>query len=407
MLKCPLCNKNSEFKSVFFKDRVFASGDVFEFKPLKYLGDRDYGKGNCIMDLKQCCKCGYIYNFAFDKDKMMQVYSSDTYYQQKNFTLRLNENLLNIKEKIKTHADQNSVFLEIAPGLCDLLLILAKESKFIYSVDPSPMSFIADQLDNITHIQDFFNVKSLKSQIKHKIDFIIFRHLLEHIETPRKFLEEVVEFLEIGGKIYIEVPNTLEIFEHKKFYELFHDHVGFFQKNILINIMSHLGCKIIDSHFIYEEQWMGLFFEKISEKRIQNLPFKIFNDEKYFVESIERLNNYLLNYENIALMGGGIHSNTMIEFIEERNLKNIKVCFDANPEKQGRYLQNSEIEIVLMNKANLENIDCILMCVPLHEDNVFKNEILEYIKNGLMSNLKAVVLTAKEIKLIKFKDEDD
>lgn len=85
-------------------------------------------------------------------------------------------------------------------------------------------------------------------------------------------------------------------------------------------------------------------------------------------------------------------------------MKNIKICFDLNPEKQGRYLQNSEIQISLAKSYNLEKIDCILMCMSLHEDKVFKNEILDFVKSGLTPNLKAVILTAKEIKLIKIKD---
>lgn len=402
VINCPLCGKNAKFRNVFFKDKVFAAGDVFEFKALKYFGEQNYARGDCIMDIKQCCECGFVYNFAFDNDKMMKVYSSDTYHQQKNFTPQLNKTLFDIKEKIKSHANEEDVFLEIAPGLCDLLLALAKESKFVYSVDPSPMSFAVNKLENVTHIKDFFNAVNLKKEIKHEINFIIFRHLLEHIETPRIFLKEVIEFLEVGGKIYIEVPNASEIFEHKKFYEFFHEHVGFFQKNTLINIMSDLGCKLIDEHFLYDEQWMGLFFEKVSESKATHLSFKIFEKED-FAESIERLNHYLLDYKNIALMGG-IHSNTMIEFITQENLKNIKICFDLNPEKQGRYLQNSEIQISLAKSYNLEKIDCILMCMSLHEDKVFKNEILDFVKSGLTPNLKAVILTAKEIKLIKIKD---
>ncbi|EAL7595703.1 SAM-dependent methyltransferase, partial [Campylobacter jejuni] len=80
---------------------------------------------------------------------------------------------------------------------------------------------------------------------------------------------------------------------------------GFFQKNTLINIMGDLGCKLIDEHFLYDEQWIGLFFEKTSENKPTHLSFKIFEEEDYFTESIKQLNNYLSDYKNIALMGGG------------------------------------------------------------------------------------------------------
>lgn len=301
--KCPLCEKDLNTKRVFYKDKVFASGDIFNFEAKKKIGDKGYARGDCTMDLHQCLECGFVFNKAFNLPKMKEVYTSKEYYQQKNFTTFLSKNILKIKDRIKNHSTKDSVFLEIAPGHCDLLNALALESNFVYSVDPSPTATNTLKSQNTFHIQDFFSAKNIKKQLKHKVDFVIFRHLLEHIESPRKFLEEVVEFLEYGGKIYIEVPNILEIFEHKKFYEFFHDHFGFFEENVLINTLYDLGCEPIDTIFLYDEQHMGIFFEKKKESSKKNLPFTLFSDESYFDESIEKLNFYLSNYENVYLWG--------------------------------------------------------------------------------------------------------
>ncbi|WP_085296659.1 class I SAM-dependent methyltransferase [Campylobacter cuniculorum] len=303
--KCPLCDKKLRSKRVFYKDKVFASGDIFNFEAKRKLGHKDYARGDCTMDLHQCLACGFIFNKSFNLAKMKEVYTSKEYYQQKNFTSFLSKNILKIKDKIKSLASKDDVFLEIAPGHCDLLRALAEEFKFVYSVDPSPTALNSLKLQNTLHIQDFFDAKSIKSYLKHKIDFVIFRHLLEHIENPRNFLKNVVDFLDYGGKIYIEVPNVLEIFEHKKFYEFFHDHFGFFEENVLINTLEDLGCEFIDRYFSYEEQHMGLFFEKKKEVTKRDLPLIFFNDETYFDASIKEMNAHLLNYENIAIYGGG------------------------------------------------------------------------------------------------------
>lgn len=312
--KCPLCEKILNTKRVFYRDRVFASGDIFNFEVKKKMGDDGYARGDCIMDLHQCLECGFIFNKTFNLSKMKEVYTSKEYYQQKNFTTFLSQNILKIKDKIKSHSTKDSVFLEIAPGHCDLLSALALESKFVYSVDPSPSSANSQKLQNIFHIQDFFNSENVKNKLKHKVDFVIFRHLLEHIESPRKFLEDIVEFLEYGNRFYIEVPNVSEIFKHKKFYEFYHDHFGFFEENVLINTLNDLGCEFIDKIFLYDEQHMGIFFEKKKEISKKNLPFTLFSSESYFDESIEKLNSYLSNYENIAIYGGGDSSQYNISF---------------------------------------------------------------------------------------------
>lgn len=384
---------------------VFSSGDIFEFEAMKKIGEKGYARGDCIMDLRQCNQCGVLYNFAFDVSKMLKAYSNKAYYQQKNFTSRLNKTLIQIKDKIISHAKKDSIFLEIAPGLCDLLFALAKEVKFIYSVDPSHTSLIAKDLKNVMHIQSFFEAKKIRSILKdEKVDFIVFRHLLEHIEKPNEFLKEVVDFLDFGGKIYLEVPNTLEIFKHKKFYEFFHDHVSFFEENTLVNVLSKLNCVLIDKHYLYDEQWMGLIFEKRFDVKELNLEVKFFNEKNYFQREVKMLNDFLKSFENVAFMGAGIHSNTMLGFIDEKNLVKLKYCFDLNPEKIGRFLQNSSIKIINASKESLKDIECIIMTMALHEKVVFENEILNFKKQGLAPKLKAVILSAKELRLVNLKE---
>ncbi|KQI14055.1 SAM-dependent methlyltransferase, partial [Campylobacter coli CVM 41953] len=73
---------------------------------------------------------------------------------------------------------------------------------------------------------------------------------------------DVVKLLENNGIIYIEVPNIEEIIEHKRFYDIFNDHCGYYQKNVLINTLKSLGCEFIDEIYLFRGQHMGLFFRK-------------------------------------------------------------------------------------------------------------------------------------------------
>ncbi|QBL11979.1 methyltransferase domain-containing protein [Campylobacter helveticus] len=126
-----------------------------------------------------------------------------------------------------------------------------------YTIDPSftPQNLLANE-KNVMHLRSLFDDEKLRGNLKHKIDFVIFRHLLEHIDIPREFLESVVRFLENDAMIYIEVPNAEEIFESKGFYEIRHEHCGYWDKATL------LGCELVESVEYYEKQWIGLFFKK-------------------------------------------------------------------------------------------------------------------------------------------------
>lgn len=403
-IKCPLCNKETNFKNIFFRDNVFAGSQIFELSATTMSKENlNYGRGDCVLDIKQCSGCGLIYNASFNHRKIQQVYLNEKYMQQKIFSTSLNNILLNIKNKIMSYSEKDDIFLEIAPGLGDLFYALAKEVKFIYGVDPSPSSSSRIKgLKNAELIQDFFD-ENIKNRINKKVNFIIFRHLLEHIDTPKILLQNVVDFLLEDGKIYIEVPNALEIFKHKRFYEFFHDHVNYFQPNVLINIFNELGCECIDIHYPSNEQWVGLFFKKTKKIIRQNLEIYYY-DNGIFQDNIDKTNTLLDCSKNIAIMGGGIHANSILNYLAEDNLKNIICAFDANPEKIGRFLQNSDIEIMEITKESLKDIECIIMAMPVVEEKVFENEILNFKKQGLAPKLKAVILSAKELRLVNLKE---
>lgn len=72
--------------------------------------------------------------------------------------------------------------------------------------------------------------------------------------------------------------------------------------------------------------------------------------------------------------------------------------------KHGRFLQNSSIKIINASKESLKDIECIIMTMALHEKVVFENEILNFKKQGLAPKLKAVILSAKELRLVNLKE---
>ena len=347
-----------------------------------------YCKGNDTITLTQCKDCGYIYNSTFDLNKISQEYQNKTYLSRKIVSKAMNDTIKLIKENCLKYIDKNSVCLEIAPGSGDMVNALIHDVKFIYTIDPSLVSLEIENANNLQHIQGFFNYDILKDKLKHKIDFILFRHLLEHINTPLDFLKDVVKLLKNEGIIYVEVPSIDEFIEHKRFYEIFNDHCGYYQKNILINVLQSLGCEFIDEIFIYREQHMGLFFRKNTNK----LNFKLFDKNIYssFQENIKKLNNLLHGYENIAIYGSGAHGNTIITFINHP--EKIKKCFDLDTRKQGMYLQNSSIIIQEPNRENFENLEVIIIAAPLYEEEIIKSLREKGYKGDIIATEKDILL---------------
>ena len=296
-----------------------------------------------------------------------------------------------IKEKFLNYIDKNSVCLEIAPGSGDMVNALIDEISFIYTIDPSLVSLELENSTKLQHIQGFFDYEFLKYKIDKKINFIIFRHLLEHINTPLNFLQSVVKLLENDGIIYVEVPNFNEVVESERFYEIFNDHCGYYQRNILVNTLNAINCELIDEIYLFKEQHMGLFFRKKSERiEYKKLNFKLFDENlgKNFEKNIKALNSMLKDFENIAIYGSGAHGNTMLSFLDEPF--RIKKCFDLDKRKQGLNLQNSKINIVEPSLENFKDLDCIVIAAPLYEE-----EILNSLREKGFK--QSIILTEKKI----------
>jgi len=408
---CPLCECEN-IQGIFEADNAFVSVAELSLKP--YLKEHTQGekefRGDMKIKLFQCRDCGYTFNANFDDEKMSKAYFSGNYITPKAISSTISWMILNLSKKIKSYAKSEYVFLEIAPGGCDLLFALSKDSHFAYSIDPSftPEILLKD-IANITHIRALFSYENVANKLKHKINFIIFRHLIEHLEKPRQFLKDIVNLLEYEGMIYIEVPNMLEIAENKRFYEIRHEHVGYHQSADLIKALNELGCELIELDYIHEKQWFGLFFKKTKNfKKDENLKPVFFDKSlnKALHSEIHKLDHLLKNYKNIAIYGAGSHANSLLSYISLENCKKISCAIDKDERRQGTYLLNSDIKIKAPSAENLKDIDCVLMAIPAYEEVVFQNEIVKFANGGGVLKFY-VIRTTKGINLIEFKNLKD
>lgn len=374
-VNCPMCVEQVKAISIFEAKKALVSVGELSREPKMGGG---IGKGVLEIKLMQCPKCGYIWNINFDNQKMSEAYFHGEYITPKAISKTMNANVKFLVEKFKQHSSKDTIYLEIAPGGCDILFELAKFSPFCYSIDPSlTPSLLLKDCKNVSHVRDFFSYEKVAKQLKHKINFIIFRHLIEHICEPRKFLEDVVKLLEIEGMIYIETPNMLNIVECRRFFEIRHEHCGYYEENTLINILNDLGCELVETLHLYEGQNIGLFFKRreIPLKLEKQISLFDANLGKCFQQEIDKLESFLNAYQNIALYGAASHANSLLSYLSEKNCQKIKMAIDKDERRQGTYLQNSCIKVMKPTIENLQDIECIIMAMPLYEKVVFENEL--------------------------------
>ena len=89
--------------------------------------------------------------------------------------------------------------------------------------------------------KNFFNPSSYKYQ---KYDFVITRHLIEHIVNPINWLKNLLKVLKVDGKLVIETPNV-DFFLKRGLPSVFSlQHLQYFTKYSLSILLNNLNCKV-------------------------------------------------------------------------------------------------------------------------------------------------------------------
>lgn len=218
-------------------------------------------------DIYVCKNCGFgELNNKPSVSKLLNYYKK--FYWQ-TFRANKNENLLNLNfdKNLRAIHQVNSILkflknrkynvLEIGGGECNTSLYLRKKKNIIISCCDS--SFWKDyyKKNNINHIKKMFPF-----QVKKKYDLIISSHHLEHMLDLKKSIQSLYKLLNNQGLLFIEVPNTPNIYWKK--YIIDTPHIFFFTKISFENIFEKFSFKITNC------QIFGNSYEKILEKKKPN-----------------------------------------------------------------------------------------------------------------------------------------
>ncbi|WP_341743525.1 class I SAM-dependent methyltransferase [Azonexus hydrophilus] len=300
-------------------------------------------KGDML--LVEDLRTGLVYNAAFRPELM--VY--DKCYQNEQACSRLFQQHL---EKVACIIDQRigrEQIVEIGCGKGHFLETLLAKGFDINGFDP------AYEGSNPRIQREYFAPGAIE-----KAKGLILRHVLEHIENPVNFLEQLKIANNNTGLIYIEVPCFDWICKNKAWFDVFYEHVNYFR----ITDFDRIFGEVIESgHF-----FGGQYIYAIAELASLRAPVINNNDRVKFPKNFTKE----ITTKKCQTIWGGASKGVIFSLLMERSGFPVEMVIDINPEKQGKFLPGTGLVVKSPEQGLAELQDGSTICVmnPLYLEEI-------------------------------------
>jgi len=320
---------------------------------------------------------GFIYNAAFDDSKVFYGQDYDNcQYNSPMFSDYINSQI----EWILPYIPQKSIVVEVGCGKGFYAENLAgkRTDCQIYGFDSS-YSGEQSKLTNLHFYKEYYN----ENYANIKPDFVISRHVIEHISKPSAFLKSIRKTMQNGAMLFLETPDTEWILKNNVIYDFFYEHCSYFTENSLANILSEAGFEPIEIKKEFGGQYMWFLAKANGKTKMSNDTFAIKNLCKQYTENREKNISAIkeriraLNGRYAFIWGAGAKGVTFVNIFDPQK-KYIKGVVDINPCKQGKFVAKTGHSVIApVNLAQQPNKCAVILLLNENYYSEIKNMLCQ------------------------------
>jgi SAM-dependent methyltransferase len=380
--KCPICGSGST--------KVFLERNSVPVHQNVLFTERQQAITMPRGDLRisVCPECSFVFNAAF----LPEIMSYDQSYENtQNYSFVFDEYLDGMIEYLVNEKDvKNKNIIEVGCGKGAFLrkLVEMGDNRGI-GFDPSYVGPLEDLSGKLVFRLEFFDDthKDLVS------DFVICRHVIEHIENPVAMLSSIRKAVQKSEDVLVcfETPDVDWILKNEVVWDFFYEHCSYFSSQSIRVAFEKAGFKVENIKKIFGGQYLWVEARPASVN--MESPVSTMGNQTLFTaaEKFGKMDRTLSEqWQNrvadlakdgdVLLWGAGAKGVTFANLFDPQR-EFIKYIVDVNPNKQGKFLPGTghhiispaEISkkmaapgIVILNPNYLMEIDDVLGKLQIH-----------------------------------------
>jgi SAM-dependent methyltransferase len=210
------------------------------------------------------------------------------------------------------------------------------------------------------------------------------RQVFEHLPDPLDCLMGIRKMLAPGAVGLIEVPNGYKAFRNGNFYEFFPDHVNYYSVNSLVTLANTAGFNVISCNESFGGDYLELW---IRNDISQNTWVTHMNARTEKI--LDEIRNWILTDQSMSrsIFGSGAKTLSIIAKDAKFFSENIRYIIDSDPNKQGRFVPNTSIEVVSIDQLTHSQTDQVLILALS-----YTKEITALIQKHISSDLEVFTI---------------
>lgn len=330
-----------------------------------------------------CGTCGHVFNHSFDPALMEYT---QAYENSLHFSPRFQQYADALAHRlVDRYGIRGKDVIDVGCGKGDFLAMVCEHGDNRgFGFDPSfvPEHISPERAARMTIVQDFYSSRYAGT----RADLITCRHVLEHIQFPRGFVENVRQT--VGSRmetiVFFEVPNAMYTLKDLGIWDLIYEHCSYFTAPSLREVFRSCGFAVKELHELYEGQFLGIDtvasagvgagLDPATPVEVQAIGgyVQAFADD--YAAKVAHWNHRIEEWnrlgKRVAVWGGGSKGVTFLNVLRPGDT--VSCMVDINPRKQGMFVSGTGHRVVCPESLVDIKPDVVVVMNPVYGEEIFR-----------------------------------